>query len=169
MRITISDIDLMLRDGLDIMDNNGSPALLAVRVFAWKNNLQPDDVNPRQASLALKQFTYCVKNDLQPRKQSPDGASQAGSKGSGTKDLLDSLFHLAGVIGVNPRDLTVRELSQMGKPHQKKQPKVKGQSVVPVTADNLELLKSVFVKDTGNDNPRQDSPFRAQSEPPVDD
>jgi hypothetical protein len=168
MRITIRDIDQMLRDGIDIITGQSSPALLAVQVFAWKHGIKPDDVTPRQAKDALKAFTYCVKHDLQPNSKAT-GSSSSSSKKLGAVELLDSIFHLAGVIGIDPRDLTVREISQMAKAHQKKEPTIKGQSKVPVGVDNLSLLKSVFVKGDSNANQQQGTPFQAKPKTPPND
>lgn len=152
MRITIGDIDLMHRDGIDILNHAGGIAIMAIHVFAWKHDIDPADVTPRQASKALKEFRYCLENDLTPKRSESEG-SGSSSTDKGIRGLLDSLFHLAGVIGVDPRDLTVRELAQMGKPHQKQQPKTKpGQAKIPISGENLDLLRSVFVKDFKNAN-----------------
>lgn len=150
MRITIGDIDLMHRDGIDILNHAGGIAIMAVHVFAWKNQIKPADVTPRQASQALKEFKYSLENDLTPKK-SESRSSSSSSKDPGIRGLLDGLFHLAGVVGVDPRDLTVRELTQMGKPHQRPEPKMKpGQTKIPLSGENLSLLRSVFVKDKKN-------------------
>ena len=90
MRITIGDIDLMHRDGIDILNHAGGIAIMAVHVFAWKNQIKPADVTPRQASQALKEFKYSLENDLTP-KQSESRSSSSSSKDSGIRGLLDGL------------------------------------------------------------------------------